>query len=114
MPKTKYKNEEEKKQANRINAKNWYERHKNDEQFKNKRRSYMARYKNALSDAKKQFLREYNSDYVFYVKNVKTGKFEKRIAKTKQQLLALQDKLEVMQNRLYHIKNKFGHLDENK
>lgn len=108
---SKYKTQEEKKKANNESAKRWYYNHKNDESFKQKRNEYHRKYYNNLKIAKREYLKSYNTDYSFYVKNVRTGKFEKRIVKTKEELKALELKVFNMEQKLIYIKNKFGHLD---
>ena len=112
MPKVKYKTQEEKKQAVINNAKRWYQNHKNDEIFKAKRKAYLEKYFKGLNSTKKEFLKQYNSDYTFYVRNIKTGKFEKRIVKKKEQQAKLEQIIKEMEEKLIDITNKFKHLDE--
>lgn len=112
MPKqNKYKTIEERRKANNESAKRWYHNHKNDENFKRKRNEYHKKYYNSLDQVKKDALKTYNSDYVFYIKNIRTGKFELKIAKTKQQLTELTNKLNRMQERFTYLKNKFYKLE---
>lgn len=108
--KSKYNTIEEKKQANRNAAKKWYYAHKDTEEFKKKRNEYHRRYYNSMKDVKKEVIKAYNRDYIFYVKSVITGRFEKKIVKTKEQLKELTNKLNAMQNRLEYLTEKFGHL----
>lgn len=110
MPKIKYKTEEEKIEAYHRNAKNFYEKHKNDPKFIEKRKAYLNGYYKSLDKTRKEAYREYQADYAFYVRSVVSGRFEKKIAKSKKQLKALQDKIYNMEQRLLYIKNKFAHL----
>ena len=109
--KSKYNTIEEKKQANRDAAKKWYYAHKDSEEFKKKRNEYHKKYYNNLDQVKKEALKAYISDYVFYIKNIKTGKFELKIARTKDQLKELTNKLNKMEERFIYLKNKFVRLE---
>lgn len=108
--KSKYKTLEEKKIANNEAAKSWYQKHKNDPSFIERRKWYQIRYYDNLDVTKKQFFREYNTDYIFYVRNVVTGKFEKKIADTKEKADKLINKIKEMEERRSYLINKFGHL----
>ena len=59
-------------------------------------------------------MREYNSDYVFYIRNVRTGKFQKKIEKAEQNSNILKENIKVMKDRLNYLINKFGHLENKK
>lgn len=110
MPKIKYKTKEERKEALLQNAKNYYKTHKDEPEFKEKRRGYYKGYYSGLSEVKKQAYRSYNSEYSFYMRSVVTGRFEKKIIKNKKLLKALENKIFEMENKLKYMKNKFGHL----
>lgn len=112
MPrKAKYKTLEEKKIANKNNAKLWYQKHKNDPEFILRRKWYQAKYYDKLSVTKQEFLREYNTDYAFYIRSVRTGRLERKIIKSEAQLKKLQNSIHNMKARLADIQNRFGHLD---
>lgn len=112
MPRKKiYNTPEERRLANNARARQWYQNHKNTEKFKKDRKYYQLKYCNGLSDTKKQFLREYNSDYIFYVRSVRTGRFERKIIKSKEELKKLESKIFNMEARLNDLKEKFGHLE---
>ena len=110
--KSKYNTKEDKINANREAAKKWYYTHKNDEEFKQKRNAYHRKYYNNIQKAKREYLRSYNTDYAFYVKNVRTGKFERKIIKTKEELKELESKLHNMETRMSSLLDRFGHLDK--
>lgn len=112
MAKKKYTTEEEKKKATIDNAKRWYQNHKNDEAFKAKRKAYLNKYFKGLDDTKKEFLKQYNSDYTFYVRNIRTGKFEKRIVKKKEQVKQIQAIIDSMEQKLLALNERFKHLDD--
>ena len=112
MTKSKYMTKEEKRKANNENAKKWYQNHKNDEAFKAKRKAYLNKYFKGLDDTKKEFLKQYNSDYTFYVRNIRTGKFEKRIIKKKEQVKQIQAIIDSMEQKLLTLNKRFKHLDE--
>lgn len=107
----KYKTAEEKRLAGNENAKRWYKNHKNDPEFIKRRRWYQAKYYDNLNVAKKDFLREYNSDYALYIRSVRTGKLEKKIIKSKQKVSDLQASIVEMERRLEDLTNRFGHLE---
>lgn len=108
---SKYKTQEEKKKANSDAAKKWYYANKDSEEFKKKRNEYHKKYYNNLNQVKREALKAYNSDYAFYIKNIKTGKFELKIARTKEQLKELNNKLNKMEERFIYLKNKFVRLE---
>lgn len=112
MPKRKYNTEEEKKIAKKINAKNFYNKHKNDPEFISKRKAYFDKYYKELNNVKKEAYREYQADYAFYTRSVLTGKFEKKIIKNKELLKRLENKIFNMEAKLLNIKNKFKHLEK--
>ena len=107
----KYATIEEKKAAGNINAKNWYQKHKNDPEFIKRRKWYQAKYYSKMNVDKKDFLREYNTDYAYYIKSVRTGKLEKKIIKSKQKVYDLQASIEEMEHRLEDLTKRFGHLE---
>lgn len=112
MPRNKkYKTEQEKKAAGNENAKRWYQNHKNDPEFIKRRRWYQAKYYDNLNVAKKDFLREYNSDYALYIRSVRTGKLEKKIIKSKQKVSDLQASIIEMEKRLEDLTKRFSHLE---
>lgn len=106
----KYNTEEEKKEAQKNYAKMYYNKHKEDPKFLNNRKYYYLKYRKGLSQSRKEFMRNYNTDYVYYIRNVITGKFEKKIAQTKEQARILNHKIKEMENRKKYLINKFGHL----
>ena len=108
--KKKYFTQEEKIAANKRNSQKWYEEHKADPEFIKRRQLYQIRYRKNIDALKKDYMREYNTDYIFYVRNVVTGKFEKKIAKTKAQYLDISKKLKSMERRMKYLTDKFGHL----
>lgn len=115
MPKkSKYKTAEERKKANNENAKLWYQKHKNDPEFIKRRKYYQAKYYDKLNVTKQEFLKEYNTDYAFYIRSVRTGKLEKKILKSEKQLSKLQNSIHNMKVRLTDIQKRFGHLDKKK
>ena len=89
----KYNTEEEKKEAQKNYAKMYYNKHKEDPKFLNNRKYYYLKYRKGLSQSRKEFMRNYNTDYVYYIRNVITGKFEKKIAQTKEQARILNNKI---------------------
>ena len=113
---SKYKTPQEKKEALKIYAKNWYERHKNDPEFIKVKKFRYNKYKKGLKETKEQFLREYNTDYIFYIRNVRTGKFQKKIVKAEQTSEQLIKSIKDMKMELDRLLNKFEHLEnkENK
>lgn len=110
MGKKKYKTLQEKKEASIKNAKNYYQLHKDDPEFKEKRRNYYKGYYNNLSDVKKEAYRTYNSEYAFYVRSVITGKLEKKIIKNQNKMKELENKIHDMKRKLNYMHNKFDHL----
>lgn len=110
MAKKKYNTEEEKRQALLKNAKKYYDIHKDDPLFRQKRKEYYKGYYRELSQAKKEAYRTYNSEYSFYVRSVVTGSFEQKIVKNKQRLKELENKIFEMETKLQYMKDKFGHL----
>ena len=105
-----YNTNEELREALNNNAKKYYQEHKNDPKFKEKRRKYYKGYYKSLSDVRKQAYRTYNSEYSFYIRSVVTGLFEKKIIKNKEKLKELEHKIFEMEYKLKYMKNKFGHL----
>ena len=110
MPKKKYRTEKQRREAILQNAKNYYQVHKDEPEFKEKRRGYYKGYYRGMTEVRKQAYRSYNSEYSFYMRSIVTGRFEKRILKSKKQLQNLQNKILEMENKLQYMKNKFGHL----
>ena len=108
---SKYKTIEEKKEANKQNARNWYQKHKNDPKFIEKRKKYLARYYSNIDSIKKDFYKTYHANYSFYVRNIRTGKLEKKIIKSKEELKRLENSIFDMENKLAHLKKVFGHLE---
>ena len=106
----KYKSEEEKKAAMKQYAKEYYTKKKEDPTFITARKYYYLKYKKGLSQARKDFMRNYNTDYVYYVRNIVTGKFEKKIAETKEQAKMLEERIQEMEQRKQYLEDKFGHL----
>lgn len=106
----KYISEEEKKKALKQYAKEYYAKRKNDPTFITARKYYYLKYKKGLSQTRKDFMRNYNTDYVYYVRNIITGKFEKKIAETKEQAKMLDQKIKEMESRKQYLEDKFGHL----
>lgn len=109
--KAKYNTPEEKRAAMRAASKAWYEKHKNDASFIMRRRWYQTKYYDKLNVTKKDFLREYNTDYVFYIRNVRTGKLEKRIVQDKEALKKLEQSIFEKETRLRDLTQRFGHLE---
>ena len=108
----KYNTPEEKRAAmNRI-CRAWYQKHKNDPEYKKLVKYRYEKYKKGLNDTKEQFLREYNTDYVYYIRNVRTGKFQKRIVKAEENASIMLDNIKLMKKRLDYLLKKFGHLDK--
>ena len=111
MAKKKYNTIEERKEANKRNAINYYHKHKNDPEFMNKRRAYYEKYYSRLNQDKKNAYKSYNTDYVFYIKNVRTGLFELKITRYLNKFHELGEKIKKMEDRLAYLRNKFGHLE---
>ena len=65
MPKIKYKTEKERKEAILKNAKNYYELHKNDPKFKEKRRNYYKGYYTTFFRIKKDSLAKLTREFFF-------------------------------------------------
>lgn len=107
----KYQTLEEKKAAGNETAKRWYHQHKNDPEFILRRKWYQAKYYDKLNVEKHTFMREYNTDYAFYIRSIRTGKLENKIQKAKEQYNKLKTNIENMEKRLVDLKQKFGHLD---
>jgi hypothetical protein len=111
MPKKKYATLEERRLAGIEAAKKFYQDHKNEPEFMEKRRGYYKKYYSGLSEVRKKAYRSYNSEYSFYMRSVLTGRFEKKIIKNKQRLKDLEQKIFEMEQKLIYMKNKFGHLE---
>jgi len=111
MSKKKYNTLEERKEANKRNAINFYNNHKNDPEFIKKRKAYYEKYYSRLSQDKKKLYKTYNTDYAFYIKNIRTGLFELKINKYLNKYNELNKKIKKMQDRLTYLRNKFGHLE---
>lgn len=115
MPRPKkYNTPEEKKEAMKTYFRNWYYRHKNDPEYIKLTIYRQEKYKRGFTGSKEDFMREYNSDYVFYIRNVRTGKFQKKIEKAEQNSNILKENIKVMKDRLNYLINKFGHLENKK
>lgn len=106
-----YKTEEELRQAKNRISRNWYQKHKNDPEYKKLVKYRYEKYKRGQIETKEEFMREYNTDYVYYIRNVRTGKLEKRIAKIETRAEDLLKTIKYMKARLDYLLKKFGHLD---
>jgi len=110
MSKKKYETEEERRLAGIEAAKKFYQDHKHEPEFIEKRRGYYKKYYSGLNESRKEAYRSYNSGYSFYMRSVVTGLFEEKINKNKKRLKDLQTKIFAMEQKLQYMKNKFGHL----
>lgn len=108
-----YNTPEEKKAALNENAKNWYQKHKNDPEYIMRRKWYQTKYYDGLDIDKQSFMREYNADYALYIRSIRTGRLAKKIANNKLKLKHLQDSIIRDEKRLQEVTQRFRHLEEN-
>lgn len=102
---------EEQRLAYNQAARNYYKKHKDEPEFKAKRKEYINNYFKKIDKDKKKQYHNYVVDYAFYIRSVVTGRFQKKIEKNKQRLKDLQNKIYAMEDRLKDIQLRFGHLD---
>ena len=110
----KYNTSEEKKEAMKQFSKNWYHRHKNDPEYIKLTKFRYNKYRKGLKDTKEDFMREYNTDYVYYIRNVRTGKFQAKIFKAKETSANLIKNIKEMEKELDRLLNRFKHLENKK
>lgn len=111
MARKKYKTEEERLKARKEASKRWYNKHKNDPKQLQKRAYYQAKYYDKLNVNSEEFLKDYNTEYKFYLRNIHTGKLQRKIVKAKKQVEDLSKKIEQWEQRLVLLKIKFLNLE---
>ena len=111
--KKKYLTEEEKKESLNQNAKNWYQRNKDNPDFILRRKWYQTKYYDNLNISREDFIREYNADYALYMRSIRTGRLARKIAKNKERVKYLQDCITRDEKRLYEVTERFKHLEKN-
>lgn len=110
----KYNTPEEKRESLNRNCREWYQKHKNDPSFKKLTQYRYEKYKKGLPESKEEFLKSYNTDYVYYIRMVRTGKFQKKIEKAEQNANIMSENIKMMKARLNYLIKKFGHLEKKK
>jgi len=108
----KYNTPEEKRESLNRNCRNWYQKHKNDPEYQKLTLYRYEKYKRGLNISKEDFLKSYNADYVYYIRMVRTGKFQKKIEKAEQNSIILTENIKMMKARLEYLLKKFGHLEK--
>lgn len=112
--KRKYNNDEQRRLARIQTAKKYYQEHKNDEEFKEKRKYWRKNYMKNLQEHKKSIYKKYNTDYIFYKRNIITGKFKEKILNKKHKIEELREQVLKMEERLMDLTLKFQHLNNKK
>lgn len=108
----KYNTDEERRLAKIETAKKYYQKHKNEEEFIKRRKYYSWKYTQNLNVEQKDFLKEYNTDYCFYVRSIRSGRLNRRIEEKKQKVKELQEQIANMEKRLADLTAKYGHLEK--